>query len=90
MQPSSAVSLDQDLPMTMPDVQGAQQVESINEIVASVRQDIKTIKAQFAMLPPAPNSTYKIYLLIYNHFSNSFLAIQMRNLHRPSPGSKTG
>ena len=42
--------------MVMPDAQKGQQVESINEIVASVRQDIKSIKEQFAMLPPAPNS----------------------------------
>ena len=65
MQPSSAVSLDQDMAMNMPDVQGAQQVESINEIVASVRQDIKTIKEQFAMLPPAPNSKYTLYFFVF-------------------------
>jgi hypothetical protein len=50
------VSLEHDPSFVMPDAQKGQQVESINEIVASVRQDIKNIKEQFAMLPPAPNS----------------------------------
>jgi hypothetical protein len=90
MQPSSAVSLDQDLAMTMPDVQGAQQVESINEIVASVRQDIKTIKEQFAMLPPAPNSTYPSFLSITIHSILTPLSLQMRNLRRHLPDSRTG
>ena len=61
MQPNSTVSLEQDPALVMPDAQKGQQVESINEIVASVRQDIKNIKEQFAMLPPAPNSKSIIY-----------------------------
>ena len=34
----------------------AQNLESINSIVASIRDDIKHIKEQFSNLPPAPNS----------------------------------
>lgn len=44
MQPNSTLSLAQDPAVVMPDAQKGQQVESINDIVASVREDIKNIK----------------------------------------------
>ena len=69
MEPHSSVNLVQDPAVVMPDAQKGQQVESINEIVASVRQDIKNIKDQFAMLPPAPNSTSNT---LFIHFSDIF------------------
>ena len=70
MQQNHSGGLDQES-LAMPDSQKAQNVESINEIVSSIKQDIKNIKEQFAALPPAPNSKYPNKTNLNVFFANS-------------------